>query len=89
MRALATLLDVQYRAAGIHEATVTVTGAVAAGTPFHREGIAEHQLATAHPTVRSMGTRDRPLAKVAVWPAQTGCRTGKGNQHDYKSQQTH
>lgn len=42
VRALTTLLDQQYRPAGIHVATVTVAGAVAPGTRFDPDDIAEH-----------------------------------------------
>ncbi len=42
VRALVTLLDKQYRAAGLHVATVTVDGPVAPGTAFDPDDIAEH-----------------------------------------------
>lgn len=42
VRALAELLDAQFRPAGVHVATVTVGGAVAPGTAFDPEDIAEH-----------------------------------------------
>jgi NAD(P)-dependent dehydrogenase (short-subunit alcohol dehydrogenase family) len=41
VRALVELLDAQYRPAGVHVATVTVDGAVAPGTAFDPEVIAE------------------------------------------------
>lgn len=42
VRALVDLLDRQYAVAGVHVATVTVTGAVAPGTAFDPDEIAEH-----------------------------------------------
>ena len=42
VRALVTMLDQQYGAAGIHAATVTVSGAVAAGTTWDPDDIADH-----------------------------------------------
>lgn len=42
VRALTTLLATSYEPAGIHVATVTVTGFVAAGTAFDPDAIAEH-----------------------------------------------
>ncbi|MGA8115797.1 MAG: SDR family NAD(P)-dependent oxidoreductase [Actinocatenispora sp.] len=42
LRTLVTLLDQQYRTAGVHAAGVTVTGAVAPGTGFDPDDIAEH-----------------------------------------------
>lgn len=42
VRALVELLDAQYAAAGVHVATVTVTGPVAPGTPWDPDDIAEH-----------------------------------------------
>jgi hypothetical protein len=42
VRALAQLLDKAYGPAGLHVATVTITGAVAAGTAFDPDEIAEH-----------------------------------------------
>jgi NAD(P)-dependent dehydrogenase (short-subunit alcohol dehydrogenase family) len=42
VRALAVLLDAQYRPAGVHVATVTVTGPVAPGTAWDPDDIAEH-----------------------------------------------
>jgi NAD(P)-dependent dehydrogenase (short-subunit alcohol dehydrogenase family) len=42
VRALTTLLARQYGPAGIHVATVTIDGAVALGTPFDPDRIAEH-----------------------------------------------
>jgi NAD(P)-dependent dehydrogenase (short-subunit alcohol dehydrogenase family) len=42
VRALVTLLDRQYGPAGVHVATVTVAGAVAVGTGFDPDDIAEH-----------------------------------------------
>lgn len=41
LRALAELLDAQFRPAGVHVATVTVAGAVAPGTAFDPDDIAE------------------------------------------------
>jgi len=42
VRALVSLLDKQYGPEGVHVATVTVAGAVAPGTVFDPEDIAEH-----------------------------------------------
>ncbi|WP_345510311.1 SDR family NAD(P)-dependent oxidoreductase [Phytohabitans houttuyneae] len=42
VRSLVDLLDRQYAAAGVHVATVTVTGAVAPGTAFDPDEIAAH-----------------------------------------------
>jgi NADP-dependent 3-hydroxy acid dehydrogenase YdfG len=42
VRTLAALLDQQYRAAGLHIATVTVAGPVARGTTWDPDDIAEH-----------------------------------------------
>lgn len=42
VRALVRLLDKQYGPAGVHIATVTVAGEVAAGTAFDPDDIAEH-----------------------------------------------
>ena len=42
VRAFAVLLDAQYRPAGVHVATVTVTGAVAPGSAWDPDDIAEH-----------------------------------------------
>jgi NAD(P)-dependent dehydrogenase (short-subunit alcohol dehydrogenase family) len=42
VRDLVALLDAAYRAAGIHVATVTVSGAVAPGTAYDPNHIAEH-----------------------------------------------
>jgi hypothetical protein len=42
VRALAELLAKAYGPAGIHVATVTIAGAVAAGTAFDPDDIAEH-----------------------------------------------
>jgi NAD(P)H-dependent FMN reductase/NAD(P)-dependent dehydrogenase (short-subunit alcohol dehydrogenase family) len=42
VRALAQLLDKAYGSAGLHVATVTIAGAVAAGTAFDPDDIAEH-----------------------------------------------
>ena len=42
VRGLVDLLDRQYGPAGVHVATVTVTGTVAPGTAFDPDGIAEH-----------------------------------------------
>jgi len=42
VRALVELLDAHYGPAGVHVATVTVAGAVAAGTAFDPDDIAEH-----------------------------------------------
>jgi NAD(P)-dependent dehydrogenase (short-subunit alcohol dehydrogenase family) len=42
VRGLVDLLDRQYGPAGVHVATVTVTGAVAPGTAFDPDEIAEH-----------------------------------------------
>lgn len=42
VRALVVLLDKQYGPAGVHVATVTVDGAVAPGTAFDPDDIAEH-----------------------------------------------
>lgn len=42
VRALTTLLDKAYGPAGIHVATVTIAGAVAPGTAFDPDDIAEH-----------------------------------------------
>jgi NAD(P)-dependent dehydrogenase (short-subunit alcohol dehydrogenase family) len=42
VRTLVDLLDRQYRPAGVHVATVTVAGAVAPGTAFDPDDIAEH-----------------------------------------------
>ncbi len=42
VRALVSPLDHQYRAAGVHVATVTVAGVVASGTPFDPDDIADH-----------------------------------------------
>jgi NAD(P)-dependent dehydrogenase (short-subunit alcohol dehydrogenase family) len=42
VRALVGLLDQEYGPAGVHVATVTVAGAVAPGTPFDPDDIAEH-----------------------------------------------
>lgn len=42
VRTLVTLLDQQYGASGIHAASVTVTGAVAPGTPWDPDDIADH-----------------------------------------------
>ncbi|WP_170309184.1 SDR family NAD(P)-dependent oxidoreductase [Pseudonocardia hierapolitana] len=42
VRTLAALLDLQYREAGLHIATVTVAGPVAPGTAWDPDDIAEH-----------------------------------------------
>jgi hypothetical protein len=42
VRTLVTLLDEAYGAAGVHAASVTVSGAVAPGTAFDPDDIAEH-----------------------------------------------
>jgi NAD(P)-dependent dehydrogenase (short-subunit alcohol dehydrogenase family) len=42
VRALVSLLDTQYRPAGVHVATVTVAGTVALGSAFDPDDIAEH-----------------------------------------------
>lgn len=42
VRALVSLLDMEYGPAGVHVATVTVAGAVAPGTAFDPDDIAEH-----------------------------------------------
>jgi NAD(P)-dependent dehydrogenase (short-subunit alcohol dehydrogenase family) len=42
VRALTKLLSTAYRSSGVHVATVTVAGAVAAGTGFDPDAIAEH-----------------------------------------------
>lgn len=42
VRTLVTLLDQQYGAAGIHAASVTVTGGVAPGSAWDPDEIAEH-----------------------------------------------
>ena len=42
VRALVALLDKEYGPAGVHVATVTVAGAVAPGTAFDPDDIAEH-----------------------------------------------
>jgi NAD(P)-dependent dehydrogenase (short-subunit alcohol dehydrogenase family) len=42
VRTLVTLLDQQYGVSGVHAATVTVAGAVAPGTAFDPDDIAEH-----------------------------------------------
>lgn len=42
VRSLAALLDLQYRDAGVHVATVTVAGPVAPGTAWDPDEIAEH-----------------------------------------------
>lgn len=42
VRTLVTLLDLQYGSAGLHFASVTVAGAVAPGTDFDPDDIAEH-----------------------------------------------
>lgn len=42
VRTLAGLLDLEYGAAGVHVATVTVDGVVAPGTDFDPDAIAEH-----------------------------------------------
>lgn len=42
LRTLVELLDLEYRAAGIHVASVTVDGPVAPGTAFDPDDIAEH-----------------------------------------------
>jgi NAD(P)-dependent dehydrogenase (short-subunit alcohol dehydrogenase family) len=42
VRTLVTLLDQQYGAAGVHAATVTVGGAVAPGTAYDPDDIAEN-----------------------------------------------
>jgi NAD(P)-dependent dehydrogenase (short-subunit alcohol dehydrogenase family) len=42
IRALVTMLDEQYRASGVHVATVTIGGPVAPGTKFDPDDIAEH-----------------------------------------------
>lgn len=42
VRALVTLLDKEYGPSGVHVATVTVAGAVAPGTAFDPDDIAEH-----------------------------------------------
>jgi NAD(P)-dependent dehydrogenase (short-subunit alcohol dehydrogenase family) len=42
VRALTELLDTQFRPAGVHVATVTVAGAVAPGTAFDPDDIADH-----------------------------------------------
>jgi NAD(P)-dependent dehydrogenase (short-subunit alcohol dehydrogenase family) len=42
VRALVSLLDMKYGPAGVHVATVTVAGAVAPGTAFDPDDIAEH-----------------------------------------------
>jgi NAD(P)-dependent dehydrogenase (short-subunit alcohol dehydrogenase family) len=42
VRTLAALLDLQYRDAGVHVATVTVAGPVAPGTAWDPDDIAEH-----------------------------------------------
>jgi len=42
VRALVTLLDEQYGRSGVHVATVTVAGAVAPGTAFDPDDIADH-----------------------------------------------
>lgn len=48
VRALAVLLDAQYRPSGVHVATVTVTGAVAPGSAWDPDDIAEHYLRLHH-----------------------------------------
>jgi NADP-dependent 3-hydroxy acid dehydrogenase YdfG len=42
VRTLAALLDLQYRDAGVHVATVTVAGPVAPGTAWDPDDVAEH-----------------------------------------------
>jgi len=42
VRSLVTLLDMEYGPSGVHVATVTVTGAVAPGTAWDPDDIAEH-----------------------------------------------
>jgi uncharacterized protein (TIGR02246 family) len=42
VRTLVALLDQEYRASGVHVATVTIAGAVAPGTAFDPDDIAEH-----------------------------------------------
>lgn len=42
VRTLVTLLDQQYRASGVHAASVTVGGGVAPGTAYDPDDIAEH-----------------------------------------------
>jgi NAD(P)-dependent dehydrogenase (short-subunit alcohol dehydrogenase family) len=42
VRALVSLLDMEYGSTGVHVATVTVAGAVAPGTAFDPDQIAEH-----------------------------------------------
>jgi NADP-dependent 3-hydroxy acid dehydrogenase YdfG len=41
-RALASMLAEQYAPSGVHVATVTVAGAIAPGTPYDPDQIAEH-----------------------------------------------
>jgi hypothetical protein len=42
VRTLVSLLDQQYGSSGVHVASVTVAGAVAAGTDFDPDDIADH-----------------------------------------------
>jgi NADP-dependent 3-hydroxy acid dehydrogenase YdfG len=42
VRALTTMLAEHYGSDGVHAATITIAGAVAAGTPFDPDDIAEH-----------------------------------------------
>jgi hypothetical protein len=42
VRALVSLLDANFGAAGVHAASVTVPGAVAPGTDYDPDDIAEH-----------------------------------------------
>ena len=65
VRALVELLDQTYGPAGVHAATVTVYGAVAAGDALrsgrHRRGV----LAAAHPAGGRLGTRGRVHRRLA------------------------
>lgn len=57
MRSLVALLDQEYRASGVHVATVTVAGAVAPGTAFDPDDIAE-QYWRLHTQPRRLWTRE-------------------------------
>jgi NADP-dependent 3-hydroxy acid dehydrogenase YdfG len=57
VRTLAALLDMQYRDAGVHVATVTVAGPVAPGTAWDPDEIAEHYWRLHHQP-RAVWTRE-------------------------------
>jgi NAD(P)-dependent dehydrogenase (short-subunit alcohol dehydrogenase family) len=86
VRTLAQLLDTAYGPAGLHAATVTITGAVAAGTPFDPDEIAEHywQLHTHPPEpweseVIYPGLRTGPDGRPRLRTAPTGREPGHGH----------